>query len=731
MSHRDLGGQHRDRSRAPASAASTTPWAASPRSAAALLLCAHAGLALAQASDAAALPNKANEAGDSTLPSITVTASPDSGTSVSKLPQSVKETPQSITIINQERMQEQNLRSLDDVMQQSPGVTVQPFTLLTTGYYARGFKIDAFEQDGVPILMGNTASPPQDMAMYERVEIVRGATGLLHGSGNPAATVNLVPKRPQRSFAANASLGLGNWDRYRAEADIGGPLNASGSLRARLVLSHEDRGYFYDVGEQQSTNLYSVGELDLTRDTVLSFGLQKQRIRSVTNMSGVPFYADGRDIGLPRSTYLDTAWDRFDWNTTRSFAGLEHHWDSGWQTKLTVNHLSGDSELQYAGANGAVNPQTGLGPKLTGGAYQFDNSQDSLDAFASGPFRLLGRTHELLLGANYQKTSTEQRSASFVPALDVPVNVWDWDPYSVPKPAIGDYSSRGPTRTTQSGLYGMARLSLSDPLKLILGGRLSQWKQESSTASAKIDAQFTPYGGLVYALTPQWSLYGSYAQIFQPQTQMTWAGDLLDPVEGTNYEAGIKGELAEGRLNVSLALFNIRQKNRAQSDPAHPCVGNACYYIASGEVESQGLEAEASGRISRDLSLSAGYTFNTTKYLKDASAEGQPFARFAPKHILRLWGNYQLPVDERRWSLGLGMQAQSAYSVVSGASTLRQGGYALANMRLGYRINQQLSVALNINNLFDRSYYQSLSSTAWNNRYGEPRSAMLTLQAKY
>lgn len=665
------------------------------------------------------------------LPAVKVTAPQERGTSVTKTGQSLKETPQSVTVIDQQRMQEQNLRTLDDVLQQSTGITVQPYQLLTTGYYSRGFKIDAFEQDGVPILLGNTASPPQDTAMYERVEILRGANGLLHGSGNPAATVNLVTKRPQRQFGANASIGIGSWDRYRGEVDIGGPLNAAGSLRARLAVSHEDRGYFYDVGKQKATNLYGVGELDLTRDTVLSFGVQQQRIRSVTNMGGVPFYADGGDIGLSRSTYLDVDWDRFDWDTTRVFAGLEHHFGNGWQAKLLANHLTGDADLKYAAANGAVDRATGLGPRLTGAAYRFDNDQSSLDAFASGPFSLLGRQHELLLGANFQRTETEQFSANFVPTLNVPVNVFDWDPHSVPEPATGPFASRGPTRTNQSGAYTVGRFSLTDPLKLIVGGRVSQWKQETSTATSKVSSQFTPYGGLVYDLSPQWAVYGSYARVFQPQTQLTWSGDLLDPVEGTNYEAGIKGELAEGRLNVSFALFKIRQENRAQPDPAHPCAGPTCYYIASGEVESRGFEAEVSGQVTRDFSVAAGYTFNTTEYLKDATAQGQPFASFTPKHILRVWGNYTLPWQERRWSAGLGVQAQSAYSVVSGGTTLRQGGYGLVNARVAYRIGPKLTAALNLNNLFDRRYYQSLSGTAWNNRYGEPRSAMLTLRAEF
>lgn len=667
-----------------------------------------------------------------TLPEVKVTSAQDKEEStpkVMKLQQSLKETPQSVTVVSRKRMEEQNLNTLDDVMQQSTGVTVQPYQLLTTAYYSRGFKIDSFETDGVPVLMANTAAPQQDVFMYERVEIVRGAAGLLHGAGNPAATVNLVPKRPPKTFQANASVAVGSWDHYREEADIGGPLNADGSLRARLVATQDDRNYFYDVGESHSTNVYGISEFDINPDTTLNAGFQTQTIRSVPNMAGVPFYADGTSIGLSRSTYLDVSWDRFDWDTTKVFGGVERQLAHDWKAKFSVNHLEGNADLKYAAAYGAISTTTGTGSKLTGAAYRFDNYQDSADIYATGPFTLLGRQHELLVGANYMKTSVEQFSASLVPALNVAVDVGSWDPSSVAEPATGTYASAGATRTQQSGLYGMGRLSLTDSLKFVLGGRLSRWEQSTSTADYKVNAELTPYGGLIYALSPQWSSYLSYAQIFQPQTYRTWSGAMLDPVRGTNYETGIKGELLDKRLNVSFALFDIRQTNRAYQDPEHACVGSVCYYLASGEVESRGFEIEASGNVTRDLNLTAGYTYNTTQYLEDATSEGKVFAAFVPKNIVRLWGNYTLPWMERRFSTGLGVQAQSRYSVVSGTTTLAQAGYALVNMRVGYVINRNLTAALNVNNLFDRTYYQSLSSTSWSNRYGEPRNLMLTLRA--
>ncbi|MCH1996294.1 TonB-dependent siderophore receptor, partial [Achromobacter xylosoxidans] len=446
---------------------------------------------------------------------------------------------------------------------------------------------------------------------------------------------------------------------------------------------------------------------------------------------GVPRYKDGGDIGLKRSTYLDAAWDRFNWNTTRVFADLEHRFGQGWSAKVSANYLTADSNLKYAGAYGAIDRQTGLGSALMGGAYKFDNTQASVDAYVSGPVQLFGRRHELLLGGNAQRTTTEQYTGQLLPALRVPVNVFDWDPRSVPEPGVGPYTSPGETRARQQGVYGMGRFSLADPLTLVLGGRMSWWNQDAPASRQRIDPEFTPYGGLIVDLDRQWSLYGSYAEVFQPQTQLTRDGQGLDPVTGTNYEAGIKGELMDGALNVSLAVFQIRQKNRAQQDPAWPCVGQNCYYVAGGEVRSRGFEAEASGNITPYWTVAAGYTFNTSKYLTDTQAGGQPFASFTPKHIFRLWTNYALPTMQRRLSVGGGLQVQSGYSTESGPVTLRQGGYALVDLRLAYRVDKHLTAALNVNNVFDRGYYQSLSGTAWNNRYGEPRNLMLTLRAEY
>lgn len=696
------------------------------------------GLLLALSPLAAAVAD-ARKDGETELPDMVISGEstsatqPPGVTTLGKVPLKPRELPQSASVIDHERLEQQNLFSLDEAMQQATGVTVQPFQLLTTAYYVRGFKVDSFELDGVPALLGNTASSPQDMAIYERVEILRGSNGLLHGTGNPAATVNLVRKRPQREFAASTTLSAGRWDRYRAEVDVGGPLSASGNVRGRAVAAYEDRDYFYDVADQGTRLLYGVTEFDLSPDTLLTVGAQYQHIDSITNMAGVPMAKDGSNLGLSRDTYLDVDWDRFKWDTYRAFGSLEQQLGGGWKGKVSAEYQEADSRLRYAGSFGAIDPQTGDGGQLMGAAYKFKSIQRSLDANLNGPVRLFGLTHELLGGVTYAQGETRQDTARFLNLPNTPVNVYRWDPHGVPRPQIGQYTSPGTTTTTQKGLYALGRIKLAEPLTLVVGGRESWWGQDTPATRFKPGRQFTPYGGLIWDFARDWSWYVSYAEVYQPQAdRQTWNSEPLSPVEGKTYETGIKGELADGRLNLSLAAFRIDLENNPQEDPDHPGPPNNPFYISGGKVRSQGFELEGTGYLTPYWSLSAGYTYTSTEYLKDSQNDsGTRYSTFTPRHLLRLWSNYDLPWQDRRWSVGGGLQAQSDYSVDYRGVSMRQGGYALVNMRLGYKIDEHWTAAVNVNNLFDRTYYQSLSNPNWNNRYGEPRSFNVSLRGAF
>lgn len=669
------------------------------------------------------------------LPTIVVEAEAEIvQPSLGKLGQSNKEIANSVTIVSEEDMKNRNLQSLDDVLQSAGGITIQPYQLLTTAYYTRGFKIDSFSQNGVPVLMGNMAAAPQEMSIYEQVEILRGANGLLQGTGNPSATVNLVPKRPLDHFAGSALLGYGSWNNVNAGFDISMPLTNDGRVRSRAVISGYDKDYFYDVSKQKSGNYYGVIDFDLTDQATLYAGVHEQKIRGGTNMAGVPFYSNGQDMHLPRSTYLDTAWDRFDWDNTRVFSGIDYKFDNGWLVNLQYNHYDGKSYLDYAGATGRVDPITGKGLKLTGGSYKFDNNQDSLDAYAKGNIQLFNREHELLFGAQYQKSTTEQYTAN-VFGLDknIEVDPWHWDPSSVARPNIDQYISRGPDVTKQLGSYFTGRFSLMEQLKLILGGRFSQWENTANIKTFKLNNEFTPYTGIVWTINPVWNAYASYSQIFQPQKQKNSDGNIIEPVRGSNFETGIKAEFLDGRFKLNTSIYQITQEDRAQEDPVHPCASqldNNCY-IADGKVRSRGFEIEANGQIRSDLFLTASYTNNKNKYLRDAKSEGQVFASFAPRHMFNLWLNYTPSVFHERFNMGLGLRAQSDYRVTSSGVTLRQGGYGVVDSKFSYQLSPKVEGAIFLKNIFDHRYYQSLSGVNWNNRYGEPRSAMLMLNAKF
>jgi outer membrane receptor for ferric coprogen and ferric-rhodotorulic acid len=362
--------------------------------------------------------------------------------------------------------------------------------------------------------------------------------------------------------------------------------------------------------------------------------------------------------------------------------------------------------------------------------------RDGIDLYANGPFDLFGRRHELVLGFNAELYSSKGRSARGT-AIN---NVVFGDTRPLIEPELA-YTSGSESRTTQSGFYSQARLSIADPLTLVLGARTTTFNAKTRAIApsaatawkqgAKADNEITPYGALLYDLTPGVKLYGSYADIFVPQTQLKADGGTLEPRTGKQYEIGSKVEFLEGKLGASLALFNIRDRNRAYADPAYP---SANFYLNAGEIESRGWEVETTGSPLRGLDIVAGYTNLATRYLSDPSNQGKTFSIQSPRHLLKLWGNYRFATDSA-WSglsVGVGLLAQSrTQSTRSWRDQLLEGGHTVVNARLAYQIDKAHSLSLAIDNLFDRKYYETVGTPNIYNFYGEPRSFKLTLRAAY
>jgi len=659
----------------------------------------------------------------------------------SKLPAALKDIPHSISVITRQRIEEQNLTSLDEVMAQTPGVTVGMMgTGVIPSFSSRGYTIEYFQYDGVPIQTGGASWSQPDMLMFERVEMLRGAAGLFNGAGQPGGVINLVRKRPGRMSRFSGTLGLGSWNARRLELDYGTPLNQNGSIRARVAAAHDERDSFVEIVHSERTTAYAIMEIEIAPESTFSFGGGYQKRDWLPHLFGLPRYSDGRDLKLPRHTFLSTPWTFWDFETTQGFADVKHAFNHDWQLALSAVFDHETNTLKHGHTRGAVDPATLTGPVLSGGANAYDNRQWALDAALTGAFSAFGQRHEVVIGGNWYDREAESRNGQLPGFGGTPVNVFAPDPSVIADPGAPVWTSRARTDTRQSGVYGALRLRVAAPLTVLAGGRLSWWQTRSHnlftrtiTADHGTTRKFIPYAGLVYALDPRWSAYASYAEIFRVQRNLLdSSGNGLPPVSGANHELGIKGALHNDRLNLAFALFRIEETDRAVAI-SETIVGNCCY-ATNGEVRSQGVDLELSGQVQPSVQIGAGYTFNRAKYLRDPDYQGQAFRSHVPKHLFRLWMSWQLPGQWDAWSLGGGINAQSRTSTESGAPPVRmhQGSYVIANLRFGYALSPNWSLAFNLNNLFDRHYYSRLGGAPSNgNVYGEPRNVMFSVRARY
>jgi len=667
-------------------------------------------------------------------------------TTVFKGALSVRETPQPVTIVSRQLLDDRKLPDMHDVLQNVPGVTVDYTDSERVNYYSRGYQIDSLQVDGINIYQGGSNFIQPDTAVLDRIEILRGSAGILRGSGNPSATVNLVRKRPTREFQASAALTAGSWDRRRAEADISGALNESGTVRGRIVAVADNKDFFQDARDEQRRVFYGVLEADLTDRTRLTASFQHSQLKATGSWGGLPRDFDGSPLDLGRSTYLGADWNRWNrWNQ-QAMLELEHRFDNEWQVKATAmntrfRYFDGGFKQSYISRASTTNPYLF---NVTTSVYPDSASdQNAFALSANGPFELFGRKHHLTVGAESSHVRTTS-SSGYYNISPMTVDIRDWDPYSsYPEPAGtagGSYYEASNNRTKQQALYALSRISVTDPLSVLLGLRATWWDYNVLDGGAQysIDRELTPYGGIVYDINDYLSAYASYSEIFTPQEAYNSSGALLDPVRGEDYELGIKGEFFNGRLNAALSLFRINNVGKAMDDasspdPCLPHYNSGYCKVAGGKTRSQGWELEVSGAITPNWQIMAGYTNTQTKYVRDASDTnvGEPIRSADPRHLLRIFTTYRFSNGALQGlTIGGGVQAQSDFYATSRGITARQPGFAIYNAMASYDINKNLSLQLNVNNIFDKVYYKKVDATGISNYYGDPRNVMLTLSAR-
>ncbi|MFT8835872.1 MAG: TonB-dependent siderophore receptor [Acetobacter sp.] len=693
------------------------------------------------------------------------------------LPLSLRETPQTVTVMTRQVMDDQQINTLDDVLTTTPGVTSYANDNAgRTTYRARGFDITNYKIDGMQIdastSFGGVGSS-MNMDLYDNVQIVRGANGLLGGTGDPSATIYLQRKAPQREFSANGLLRLGNWNEHRVMADLNAPLNHTGTIRSRYVFSWDDTDTFRVREHVNRIGALANFTADISSRDTLDFGFQYEKTRNDGASWGtnVPiWYADGTNTNLSRSTNPAADWSQATRDQYTAFINYDHDFSAGWHLKAGYMRTQGSSynNLGVAKINNATRKtyggfwnQDGTGAYLNALHAEYEDARDNADVHVSGPVHFLGHEHQLVFGFNgyndeltqytFSNTLGNCSIAGVTPysgcqyrATGLPIANWQtWDG-SYPNFVTYRTHAREVDVTRNYGAYTSGRFVLAKGLSLILGGRMSSYQAytgtygktnqySGSSSTGQQNAVLTPYAGMVYDFTKTMSIYGSYTNVFTPQSNLRDASNKpLNPVVGKSYETGVKGSFFRQRLNTSLAFYLNRQSNVAQATGAtNVSTGEAIYDSVNG-VKTEGIDLDASGELLPGWNVFFGYSYLYEKGLS---------YRQDPHHLVRLTTSYTFPGKLHHLTVGGGISSQSSTEWTTNpgrplgggrydASNLRVKGYTLINIMARYRAANWLDIAGNITNLTNRTYVRQAGFYD-GMIYGEPRTFSFTLRGHY
>ncbi|MEA9770670.1 ferric-rhodotorulic acid/ferric-coprogen receptor FhuE [Xanthomonas campestris pv. raphani] len=709
-----------------------------PRALFAALCTMTAGQALAEA-PAAEAAAAAADAEVTTLDGVNVTGergyTVEKTTAGTRMNLSLREIPQSVTVITRDRMDDQNLQSITDVLNNVTGISVAQSDSERLEFYARGFYIDNYQFDGIPAYMEQAWSygdSALDVALYDRVEVVRGATGLLTGSGNPSASINLVRKHAlSREFTGTVSVGGGDFNKTRSVADVTVPLSPGGNVRARVIGVYQDGESDMDRYNLRKKIGSAIIDADLTDSTLLSVGYEYQKKESDdVTWGGFPlFFSDGTRTNYDRSFNPAADWTFWDTRLQRTFASLQQGFDNGWTLKANVSHEKTEA------ANHLFYPfytifgfdrATGGGVVPYSGNYLTERKADGADVYAEGPFQLFGREHHLVAGASYNRREfTNNGTFDFPAPLDT---YFGWNG-AYPEPNWSPRTVQSTGTIKQKAAYVAGRFSLADPLTLLVGARYTDWQidgrnLDSATQQlvpfSDTQTEVTPYAGLVYDINDVWSTYVSYTEIFNPQTLRDANGGYLDPLTGKGYEAGVKAAWFDDKLNASLAVFRIEQDNLGVATGGFVPGSSESAYEAANGVVSEGFDFEISGRVTAGWNTTFGASHYTARDDSGTSINTQ-----LPRTTLKLFNSY---TPQGAWSdltVGGGVNWQNrSYYVDPVYGAFQQSAYALVSAFARYRLSPQFSVQLNVDNLLDKRYYAQFNGGygAW----GASRNGMLT-----
>ena len=638
--------------------------------------------------------------------------------SATKTDTPLNEIPQAISVVPAQVLEDLNTTRIDRALDFAGGVSRQNnFGGLTLyGYSVRGFTTGELYKNGFAVNRGSYSAP--DASGIERIEVLKGPAASLYGRGDPGGMINIVTKKPQTEAFTRFTASAGSWDRYRTSLDVNTPLNEDGSLLSRVNLALEDNQSFRDhVGSERQIISPSFS-WQISPDTRVLLESEFSRTESVFDR-GIPAF-DNQLGSVQRSTFLGEPNDGEIHNNNQMLQlSLEHLLSDTWKLRL-ANHyaqgtLQGDSS----------EPSRLIGSEVSRFYRQrnFEWNNSITQAELHGDFSVGSWRHQPLIGLEYENYRNSQKYPQSVTSLGYGQDIYN-PVYGQPKPAIvnpNDFFEH----VESYSLNLQDQITFSERLNGLLGVRLERFEQTALNRSTGVSNEqhkevATPRAGLLYQLTPQVGVFANASTSFKPNG-ISGQGTVFKPEKGIGYETGLKLDLFDSRLGATVALFQIDKENVLTADPNNP--GDS---IAAGQARSQGLDMQFSGQLSDALRVIGAYAYIDAEVTKDNTLPKGSRLLGVPQHSGSLLGVYEF---QNGWLRGSDIGAAINYvgdrSGQSG-SNFELPAYTTVDLLAHYQASKNLRVGLNLNNAFNRKYYERSFNSVWV-MPGDPRNLNLSL----
>ncbi|WP_131667661.1 TonB-dependent siderophore receptor [Psychrobacter pygoscelis] len=650
-----------------------------------------------------------------------------------KIPDYLENIPQSISVVTQSKMDDLNVDTLDQVASRTTGLRVLQNDDGRSSIYSRGYEYDQFSIDGLAAPMASINGTLPNLSAFDRVEVMRGPSGLFNSASEMGGVVNLVRKRGKADGKQTIQADISHPKGLGITADLQGSLSDDDTLVARSVIEHNRRAnpVVDDVGgdDNQNSSIYASIDKKLTDTSKIGLGYLMQQ-RKITPDNGLPTYADNSLLPLPNNKFYGAKWNDFNSRSHDIFADFEHRLDTQGVVSAGIRYSDRDADYNYAFAGSALKDNK---TNVAGTSANIDQTSLSADINLSQPFKLGARQSEYVIGADYKRFKDNREAArSRALAKNLTASqINGLDRVDIMEQARSGQRGYRLTHTentlNETGLYGKVNYKPIDKLSLIAGGRVSHYKVESENkvnnthASTDNDSKVTGYGALVYEVTPNINAYGSYTQVFMPQYVANKAGEILKPREGEQLEAGLKGHWGD-TLSARLSGYRLKDDNAAAPTEDGD-------QVALGKRQMQGVEIEANGEIMPGWQVSGGYSYLDSDIKQASDSRDDGIFLLMPKHSANLWTTYKtegwLP---NPLTFGLGVNVVGEFSSAQG---IKADGYQTWDAMVSYPFNDKLKGQLNVYNLLDDEHYVRVGSNSTFNMPGNEREVKASLTYEF